>query len=180
MCFVDLEKAYNRVPWGVCGRHSGNVGYVFMSCVCILGIRLNVLPEGVGLCQGRPLSPILFLGFTDRISRHSQGQECVRVGSLRITSLFFFTDDVVLLASSLDDLQQTTERFTAKCEVAGTKIRASKNEAVVFCRKTVGCSLWVGGSCCPKPGSSSVSWCCSRVMGRWRRRWIGILWWCLW
>ncbi|KAI3365669.1 hypothetical protein L3Q82_010745 [Scortum barcoo] len=49
--------------------------------------------------QGYPLSPVLFIIFMDRISRHSQGPEGVQFGNHRISSLLF-ADDVVLLASS--------------------------------------------------------------------------------
>ncbi|KAI3377169.1 hypothetical protein L3Q82_009081 [Scortum barcoo] len=57
-----------------------------------------------GECSGCPLSPVLFIIFMDRISRRSQGLEGVRFGNHRISSLLF-ADDVVLLASSSQDLQ---------------------------------------------------------------------------
>ena len=57
------------------------------------------------------MSPILFIIFMDRISRRSQGVEGVRFGDLRIGSLLF-ADDVVLLASSDRDLQLA--RWTAR------------------------------------------------------------------
>ena len=46
----------------------------------------------------------MFIIFMDRVSRCSQGVEGVRFGDLRIGSLLF-ADDVVLLASSGRDLQ---------------------------------------------------------------------------
>ena len=60
----------------------------------------------------------------DRISRRSQGVEGVRFGDLRIGSLLF-ADDVVLLASSGRDLQLSLERFAAECEAAGMRISTS-------------------------------------------------------
>ncbi|KAI3370713.1 hypothetical protein L3Q82_007270 [Scortum barcoo] len=51
-----------------------------------------------------------------QISRRSQGPEGVRFGNHRISSLLF-ADDVVLLASSSQDLQHVLERFAAECEV---------------------------------------------------------------
>ncbi|KAK0135351.1 putative uncharacterized transposon-derived protein F52C9.6 [Merluccius polli] len=57
----------------------------------------------------------------DRISRHSQGVEGVRFGDLRIGSLLF-ADDVVLLASSDRDLQLSLDRFAAECEAVGMRI----------------------------------------------------------
>ena len=52
---------------------------------------------GVGLRQGCALSPILFVIYMDRISRRSRGVEGLQVGDLKITSLIF-ADDVVLMA----------------------------------------------------------------------------------
>ncbi|KAI3374251.1 hypothetical protein L3Q82_006101 [Scortum barcoo] len=54
-------------------------------------------------------------------------------------------DDVVLLASSSQDLQHVLERFAAECEAAGMRISTSKSEAMVLDRKRVACALsgWV-------------------------------------
>ncbi|KAF7658853.1 hypothetical protein LDENG_00007090, partial [Lucifuga dentata] len=128
MSFVDLEKAYDCVPqgvlWGVL-REYGVLGSLTQairslynqsqSCVRILGTKSDLFPVGVGLRQGCPLSPILFMIFMDRISRRSQGSEGVQFGDLRIASLLF-ADDVVLLASSDSDLQCALSRFEAECE----------------------------------------------------------------
>ncbi|KAI3363176.1 hypothetical protein L3Q82_011545, partial [Scortum barcoo] len=104
MCFVDLEKAFNRVP---------------------RGILWGVLRE------------------------RSQGPEGVRFGNHRISSLLF-ADDVVLLASSSQDLQRVLERFAAECEAAGMRISTSKSEAMVLDRKRVACPLRVGGEVLPQ------------------------------
>ncbi|KAI3359494.1 hypothetical protein L3Q82_013900 [Scortum barcoo] len=66
---------------------------------CIAGSKSDLFSVHVGLRQGCPLSPVLFIIFMDRISRRSQGPEGVRFGNHRISSLLF-ADDVVLLASS--------------------------------------------------------------------------------
>ncbi|KAI3369612.1 hypothetical protein L3Q82_025322 [Scortum barcoo] len=65
-----------------------------------------------------------------RFLRRSQGPEGVRFGNHRISSLLF-ADDVVLLASSSQDLQHVLERFAAECEAAGMRISTSKSEAMV-------------------------------------------------
>ncbi|KAI3372530.1 hypothetical protein L3Q82_023015 [Scortum barcoo] len=59
-------------------------------------------------------------------------------------------DDVVLLASSSQDLQHVLERFAAECEAAGMRISTSKSEAMVLDRKRVACPLWVGGEVLPQ------------------------------
>ncbi|KAK7915621.1 hypothetical protein WMY93_011382 [Mugilogobius chulae] len=162
MCFVDLDKAFDRVPrgvlWGVL-REYGVRGPLLRavrslydrsrSCVRIAGSKSDLFPVHVGLRQGCPLSPVLFIVFMDRISRRSQGPESVQFGDHRISSLLF-ADDVVLMASSNQDLQHALGRFAAECEAAGMKISSSKSEAMVLDRKKVPCPLQVGGESLPQ------------------------------
>ena len=58
------------------------------------------------------MSPILFIKFMDRISRHSHGVEGFQFGGVRISYLFF-ADDMVLLVPTGGDLhlQLLLERF---------------------------------------------------------------------
>ncbi|WP_411913715.1 RNA-directed DNA polymerase [Vibrio sp. Y159] len=112
-------------------------------------VKSTTFSVGVGLHQGCPLSPILFVIFTDRISRRSRGEEGVRFGDLRIASLLF-ADDVVLLASSHRDLQHALGRFAAECEAAAMRVSTSKSEAMVLSRKRVDCPLQVRGEVLPQ------------------------------
>ncbi len=54
----------------------------------------------------------------DRISGHSRVEERVHFGNLRIASLLF-ADDIILLASSGRDHQCTLGQFAVECEAAG-------------------------------------------------------------
>ncbi len=92
---------------------------------------------GVGLHQGCPLSQILFMIFMDWISRRSWREESVWSGDLRIASLLF-ADDVVLLVTSDCDHQYALERFAAECEAVGMRLSTSKSEAMILFRKKVG------------------------------------------
>ena len=58
------------------------------------------------------MSPILFITLMDRTCRRSRGVEGVRFGDLRIGSLLF-ADDVLLLAPSVRDLQLSLDGFAA-------------------------------------------------------------------
>ena len=84
MCFVDLEKAYDRVPRGLLWEVLKEYGVPeplrrairslyskSQSCVRVLGIKSKPFTVGVGLRQGCVLSPLLFVVFMDRISRRS-------------------------------------------------------------------------------------------------------------
>lgn len=75
------------------------------------------------------MSPILFVMFIDRISRHSHGVDGIGFGGLRISSLLFF--------------QLLLRRFAAECEAAGMRITTYKSEAMVLSRtKGVPTSGW--------------------------------------
>ncbi|KAI3377380.1 hypothetical protein L3Q82_008570, partial [Scortum barcoo] len=72
------------------------------------------------------------------------GRRESRFGNHRISSLLF-ADDVVLMASSGQDLQHVLERFAAECEAAGMRISTSKSEAMVLDRKRVAVPSPAGG-----------------------------------
>ncbi|KAK3552360.1 hypothetical protein QTP86_011286 [Hemibagrus guttatus] len=156
MCFVDLEKAFDHVPrgilwevlweYGVRGPLLKAVRSLYnrtRSLVRIVSCKSDLFPVHVGLRQGCPLSPVLFIVFMDRISRRSQRLEGVRFGDHRI-SLLIFADDVVLLAPSSLYLQHALGHFAAECEAVGMRVSTSKSEAMVLDRKKLACTLQVG------------------------------------
>ncbi|KAK3543983.1 hypothetical protein QTP70_032745, partial [Hemibagrus guttatus] len=162
MCFVDLEKAFDRVScgilwevlweYGVRGALLRAVRSLYnrsRSLVRIASCKSDLFPVHVGLQQGCPLSPVLFIVFMDRISRRSQGLEGVRFGDHRISSLIF-ADYIVLLAPSSLDLQHALGCFAAECEAAGMRVNTSKSEAMVLDLKKVACTLQVGGEVLPQ------------------------------
>ncbi|KAL6462549.1 hypothetical protein MHYP_G00289710 [Metynnis hypsauchen] len=106
--------------------------------VRIAGSKSDWFPVRVGLRQGCPLSPILFITFMDRISRNSRG--------CPVWWPLLFANNVVLLASSARDLQLFLDQFAAECEAM--KISTSKSEtmvlSMVLSRKRVECSVQVG------------------------------------
>ncbi|KAK7929823.1 hypothetical protein WMY93_006218 [Mugilogobius chulae] len=122
MCFVDLEKAFDRVPrgvlWGVLREY---------------GVRAFAQGSSVPVRSEQELC-----SHCRQISRRSQGPEGVQFGDHRISSLLF-ADDVALMASSNQDLQHALGRFAAECEAAEMKISSSKSEAMVLDRKKVPC-----------------------------------------
>jgi len=119
MCFVDVEKVFDRVPlglfWAILREYGvpnslqwamRSLYFCNKSCVCILGIKSDMFMVGVVLRQGCPSSPVLFVIFMDGIFMRSLGVEQVRFGGLGIASLLF-ANDVVLLASSDHDFKHS-------------------------------------------------------------------------
>ncbi|KAI3362620.1 hypothetical protein L3Q82_001624 [Scortum barcoo] len=122
------------------------------SLVRIAGSKSDLFPVHVGLRQGCPLSPVLFIIFMDRISRRSQGPEGVRFGNHRISSLLFADDvcPVGLLQARTFSMCWSGLQPSVKCEAAGMRISTSKSEAMVLDRKRVACPLRVGGEVLPQ------------------------------
>ncbi|KAI3371667.1 hypothetical protein L3Q82_024232, partial [Scortum barcoo] len=102
---------------------------------------------GCPLIKGHSI-PVLYECEFGSHCRHTVG-EGVRFGDLRIPSLLF-ADDVVLLASSSSGLQLSLGRFAAEYEAAGMRISTSKSEAMVLSRKGVYCPLRVGEEFLPQ------------------------------
>lgn len=92
---------------------------------------------GVGLCQGYPLSPLLFLVFIDSIYKRSQSDGSIRFRNLRIASLFS-AEEVGLLSSSVLDLQPGMRISTTHSEWG----HGSQTWRIAPSK--------LGESCCPK------------------------------
>ncbi|KAK3506365.1 hypothetical protein QTP70_000586 [Hemibagrus guttatus] len=130
--FVDLEKAYDRVPreelW-YCMRKSG-VTEKYVRVVqdmyersrtvvrCAVGQTEEFKVE-VGLHQGSALSPFLFAMVMDQLS------EEVRQES---PWTMMFADDIVICSESREQVEENLERWRFALERRGMKVSGSKTE----------------------------------------------------
>ncbi|KAK3555149.1 hypothetical protein QTP86_009988 [Hemibagrus guttatus] len=130
--FVDLEKAYDRVPreelW-YCMRKSG-VAEKYVRVVqdmyersrtvvrCAVGQTEEFNVE-VGLHQGSALRPFLFAVVMDQLS------EEVRQES---PWTMMFADDIVICSESRDQVEENLERWRFALERRGMKVSRSKTE----------------------------------------------------
>ncbi|KAK3512437.1 hypothetical protein QTP70_009855 [Hemibagrus guttatus] len=130
--FVDLEKAYDRVPreelW-YCMRKSG-VAEKYVRVVqdmyersrtvvrCAVGQTEEFKVE-VGLHQGSALSPFLFAIVMDQLS------EEVRQES---PWTMMFADDTVICSESREQVEENLERWRFALERRGMKVSRSKTE----------------------------------------------------
>ncbi|KAK3519034.1 hypothetical protein QTP70_016148 [Hemibagrus guttatus] len=130
--FVDLEKAYDRVPreelW-YCMRKSGVAekyvrvvqdmcerGRTVVRCAVDQTEEFNV---EVGLHQGSVLSPFLFAIVMDQLS------EEVRQES---PWTMMFADDIVICSESREQVEENLERWRFALERRGMKVSHSKTE----------------------------------------------------
>ena len=130
--FIDLEKAYDRVPreeiWD-CMRSSG-VAEKYVEVVkdmyedsittvkCAAGMTEGFRVE-VGLHQGSALSPFLFAIVMDRLTDEVR-QESPRT--------MMFADDIVICCENREDLETELERWRYALERRGLKVSRTKTE----------------------------------------------------
>ena len=157
-CFVDLEKAYDRVPldklWKVLQKYGVN-GQLLRAikslycrpevCVRANGKQSKLFHVGVGLRQGCVLSPLLFIVYMNWIDKCSQADECATIGNCKISCLLF-ADDLVLLSFTESGLQRALNSFADACNTAGMKINTAKTEVLHVSRNPDQCVFQVNGA----------------------------------
>ncbi|KAK3517790.1 hypothetical protein QTP70_018948, partial [Hemibagrus guttatus] len=130
--FVDLEKAYDRLPreelW-YCMRKSG-VAEKYVRVVqdmyersrtvvrCAVGQTEEFNVE-VGLHQGSALSPFLFAIVMDQLSEEVRQE---------FPWTMMFADDIVICSESREQVEENLERWRFALERRGMKVSRSKTE----------------------------------------------------
>ena len=101
-CFVDLEKAYDRIPrdkiwvvllqYGIGGQLLTVIKSLYMHsevCVRVNSATTKPFRVSVGLRQGCSVSSILYLIYMDRIAKKSESYGGVNIGIARFTNYIF-------------------------------------------------------------------------------------------
>ena len=134
MVFIDLEKAYDWVPWQEVWRCMREKGvpekYVNIiqdtydkspdPCTVQCWWNMEKFPVKVGLHQGSALSPYLFNLIMDVIS--AEVREKAPLSML-------FADDIVLSSSQHENVEKKLEEWRKVMEERGLKISRRKTEA---------------------------------------------------
>jgi exonuclease III len=130
--FVDLEKAYDRVPreelW-YCMRKSGvpekyvrAVQDMYEDCKTVVKCAVGVTEEfkvKVGLHQGSALSPFLFAMIMDRLTDEVRQES---------PWTMMFADDIVISSESRQQVEEKLEMWRFALERRGMKVSRSKTE----------------------------------------------------
>ena len=135
--FIDLEKAYDRVPrqelWRCMREKSVPEKYVRIVQDMYEGARTQIrssvgetewIQVKVGLHQGSSLSPYLFDLIMDVLARgvKEQAPWCM-----------LFADDIALCSTSKEEVERKAENWRRVFEERGLKISRKKTEYMRFC-----------------------------------------------
>jgi hypothetical protein len=132
MVFIDLKKAYDKVPrnamWWALQKHKISIKYITlikdMYDNIVTSVRTrngdtNDFPINIGLHQGSTLSPYLFALVMDEVTRDIQGG---------IPWCMLIADDVVLVDESKTGIDQKLELWRRTLEAKDFRLNRSKTE----------------------------------------------------
>jgi hypothetical protein len=171
MAFVDLEKAFDRVPrevlwWAL--RSAGVEEWIVniikalysgaSTCVKLSGCETEEFEVRVGVHQGSVLSPLLFTIVLDELSKS------FREG---LPWELLYADDLALIAESEEKLLVKIQAWKNRMEEKGLRVNAAKTK-VLRCRVRNGMvkdsGKWPCGVCKKGVGRNSIL---CRVCGKW-------------
>ena len=136
--FVDLEKAFDRVPrdgtrWAL--RKAGVDEWLVKAVMAIMAMyegAQTVVRTGdskafnvkIGLHQGSVLSPLLFVIVMEMFSRE------LRAG---VPLKLLYADDLILMAESEESLRDKIVKWKSGLEAKGLKMNTGKTKVMFYC-----------------------------------------------
>jgi hypothetical protein len=182
MAFVDLEKAFDRVPRAVVWWALRKLGVdewivsviksMYEDATTAVKVNGRVSESflvRVGVHQGSVLSPLLFIIVLEALSREFRGG---------LPMELLYADDLVLLADSMKELIEKVKRWRAGLEEKGLRVNLCKTKIMKCCdvsHQVEKSGKFPCGICGKGVGSNSIkctscmAWIhkkCSAVKGR--------------
>jgi Reverse transcriptase (RNA-dependent DNA polymerase) len=149
ICFVDFEKAFDRVNWvkmmdilkrlQVDWRDRRMINQLYMSQEAVIRIADGESEPAIigrGVRQGCPLSPLLFSIYAEAMMMETLdgAEEGIRVGGELISDVRF-ADDQGMVANSERGLQRLMDRLNINAKKYDMKINAKKTKSMVVAKK---------------------------------------------
>jgi uncharacterized membrane protein len=160
ICYVDFEKAFDRVNWvkmmeilldiGVEWRDRRLVWNLYNKQIAYVKIGENLSNGcgiGRGVRQGCSLSPLLFIIYDEALTREaiSKVEEGVKVGGGLIKAIRY-ADDKAIVSSTEEGLQVLMDNLNAVTKKYGMKINIKKTKVMCISRKKVdGMKIMIDG-----------------------------------
>lgn len=135
MCFVDLEKAFDRVPrkvveWAM--RKKGLLEIMVQSVMSLYDGTKTKVKVGsaysenfevkVGVHQGSVLSPLLFAMVIDAVTESARRSDMNEI---------LYADDLVLMSDTMENLKERFENWKKELEAKGLKVNTMKTKVMV-------------------------------------------------
>ena len=143
MVFIDLEKAYDKIPrnvmWWALEKHKVPTKYITLikdmynnvvTSVRTSDVDTDDFPIKIGLHQGSALSPYLFALVMDEVTRGIQGD---------IPWCMLFADDVVLVDDSRTGVNRKLELWRQTLESKGFRLSRTKTKYMMCGFSTTRC-----------------------------------------
>lgn len=158
MCFVDLEKAFDKV------QHDKMVDILKTTSIDDKDLHFianlywrqtanlkmdNDFTEDIaikrGVRQGCILSPLLFNLYSEAIFKEAclDSPEGIKVNGIVMNNIRY-ADDTVLMANSIEDLQSVLDRVVHSCEQFGLKLNITKTKFMIVSKRNINTQLWIG------------------------------------
>ena len=148
--FIDFRKAFdlvyrNGIWFKLCELETSltfvkSIRAMYNSvkaCVKLLGKTSDCFDSLVGVKQGEPLSPLLFILFLNDLSKElgidtNTGNVNQEIINLFQKFILLFADDTILLSESLQELQLLLNKLSEYCKKWNIKMNTDKTKAMLF------------------------------------------------
>ena len=144
VCFVDFEKAFDRVMWeklmeilkkiGVDWKDRRLIAELYMNqevTIRVNGEESSPGTIGRGVRQGCPLSPLLFNIYVEEMVNKALEtvEDCITVGGCSLQAVRY-ADDQAMITSTEEGLQEMVTQLNNTSEQYGMKINIKKTKVM--------------------------------------------------
>lgn len=160
LCFIDYQKAFDRVQHGkLLGelqklnldgkdlRIIQNLYWNQEATLKYLDNRTKNIHIQRGVRQGCVMSPMLFNVYSERIFKEAvdEVQIGIKVNGKYINNIRY-ADDSVLMAESIEDLQNLLDRVNNASEEMGLTINTQKTKVMVISKTDENCHIYLNNT----------------------------------